>query len=275
MQSFLKNSNDTGTMHRTPSRSILLALVILLTLSGCATLKDVFNFSGNKKVNLHQPAENLIIKGLDQFNVGRYDTAEQYFTEILDRYPFSPQAVLAELKAADCKYFQEHYAEALLLYKQFEERHPTNEAMPYILYQKAMCNYNRIDTIDRDPDGAVQAIQDFSQLLRAYPVSPYTDEAKARIRAAREFLANHEFFVVKFYLRVEKYKQAEVRLKYLIAMYPNTLIIPRAKDLLAKIEAGNPPHSGFSEWFSDLSLPSWKSFFSSKSSIPSSSKKGE
>ncbi len=251
------------------------ALALLFALSGCASIKKMFDFSGNKKADLHQPAETLILQGLDQFNIGRYDLAEKYFTEILDRYPFSPQAELAELKAADCKYFMTKYSEAMLLYKQFEERHPTNEAMPYIMYQKGMCDFNRIDTVDRDPDGAIKTIQDFTQLLRAYPVSPYTDEAKERIRAAKEFLANHEFFVVKFYLRTGKYKQAAVRLKYLIAMYPNAMIMPQAKDILAKIEAGNPPHPGIAQWFSELSMPTWNTFFSNKSNIPPAAKKGE
>ncbi len=252
---------------------LLWAIVLPLSLSGCATIKNMFNFSSDKDVNIHKQPEALIIEGLDAFNVGKYDTAEKYFTEILDKYPFSRQAILAELKEADCKYYLEKYGEALLYYKQFEERHPTNEAMPYVMYQKGMCNYNRIDTIDRDPEGAIQAVQDFSQLLRAYPVSPYTDEAKARIRAAREFLVNHEYFVVKFYLRTGKYKQAATRLKYLVTTYPNAMITPRAKKLLARIEAGNPPHYGIMDWFADLSLPSWKSFFHSKSFDTSNGKK--
>jgi outer membrane protein assembly factor BamD len=253
------------------------ALLLPLSLSGCASIKSMLNLSSDKdvnNVNLHKQPETLIIKGMDAFNLGSYDTAEKYFTEILDKYPFSPQAILAELKEADCKYFLEKYSEALLYYKQFEERHPTNEAMPYVMYQKGMCNYNRIDTVDRDPEGAIQAVQDFSQLLRAYPVSPYTDEAKARLRAAKEFLVNHEYFVVKFYLRTGKYKQAATRLKYLIATYPNAMIIPRAKKLLARIEAGNPPSYGIMDWFADLSLPSWKSFFHSKAYNSSDGKKG-
>jgi len=137
-----------------------------------------------------------------------------------------------------------------------------------------MCNYNRIDTVDRDPDGAVQAIQDFTQLLRAFPVSPYTEEATARIKAAKEFLVNHEFFIVKFYLRTEKYSEAETRLKYLIAMYPDAMITPKAKDILEKIQAGHPPHSGFGEWFSELSLPSWRSF-TNRAALPPAKKTKE
>ena len=250
---------------------IFCAILLLVSLTGCASIKDLFDFS-SKKAEVHLPPETLIAKGLDDFNVGRYDTAEQYFTEILDRHPFSPQAILAELKAADCKYYMGKNYEALVLYKQFEERHPTNEIMPYVMYQKAMCNYNRIDTVDRDPEGVIQAIQDINQLLRAFPSSPYTDEAKARTKAANEFLVNHEYFIVEFYLRTEKYKEAESRLKYIIAMYPEAKIIPRAKDLLEKLEAGKPPHSGFAEWFSELSLPSWRNFID-RADLPPSKKK--
>jgi outer membrane protein assembly factor BamD len=257
------------------SMYIFCGLLVLFSLCGCASLKDMFDFSADKKADTQLPAEALTAKGLDEFNIGRYYMADTYFTEILDRYPFSPQAMLAELKSADCKYFMDKFYEALLLYKQFEERHPTNEAIPYVMYQKGMCNYNRIDTIDRDPDGAVQTIQDFSQLLRAFPDSPYTEEAKARIRAANEFLVNHEYFVVKFYLKAEKFSEAEARLKYIVAMYPDAMIVPRAKDLLARIQAGNPPKSGIAEWFSDLSLPSWRTFFSHKAAPPASPKKGK
>ena len=63
----------------------------------------MFTF-GKEKAEVHLPAEQLIMKGMDEFNVGKYYLAIDYFNEILDRYPFSPQAPLAELKAADCNY---------------------------------------------------------------------------------------------------------------------------------------------------------------------------
>ena len=219
------------------------------------------------------PAKMLVAKGMDDYAIGKYFTALEYFQEILDRYPFTPEATLAELKAADCKYFLEHYPEALVLYKEFEERHPTNEAMPYVMYQKAMCNYKQIDRIDRDISGAEQAIQLFSQLIRAYPQSPYTEEAKARIKAAREFLANHEYFVVEFYLRTDKIKEAEARLKSLLAMYPDSGVSSRAKDLLAQIQAGKPPKSNLSSWFPKMSLPDWSLFSDKSKDTPAEDKK--
>ncbi|SHH67700.1 outer membrane protein assembly factor BamD [Desulfofustis glycolicus] len=242
--------------------SLLLATVTLVaTISGCASIKDFFG-DEEEQVDVYLPAEQLIIKGMDEFNVGNYRPALQYFNEILDRYPFSPEAPLAELKAADANYYLERYAEALVLYREFEERHPTNEAIPYVMYQKAMCNYQQIDTIDRDITGATEAIQAFNELLRAFPNSPYSQEAQARIKAAKEFLVNHEFFVVQFYLRTEKYEAAEARLQYILSTYPESRIAPRATELLEMIKAGSPPAGGIAGWFKGLALPDWMDFLS-------------
>lgn len=248
------------------SRSLLLTLLsatlMTLSLSGCATMESWFGIGGEE---IQLPADSLAIKGMDAYDVGNYHEAAKYFDEIMDNYPFSPQAMLAELKGADCNYFMENYAEALVLYQKFEERHPTNEAMPYVMYQIAMCSYQQIDTIDRDTSGATKAIRDFTKLIKAYPDSPYTDEAKARIKAAQEFLVNHEYLVVEFYLRTDKYLDAKTRLKYLITTYPDASITPKAKALLSKIESGEKLGFNLSSWFSGLlELPDWHLFSSQK-----------
>jgi outer membrane protein assembly factor BamD len=252
-----------GCRRRLPYRGLALVLISLVMLGGCGSVQDVIKI-GEEKADVFLPAEQLVMKGMDEYNEGKYYLALEYFNEILDRYPFSPQAPLAELKAADSSYQMERYAEALVLYEEFEERHPTNEAIPYVMYQKGMCSYRGIDRIDRDTSGAVAAIQAFEELLRAYPDSPYTEEAQARIRAASEFLVNHEFFVVQYYLRAKKYNQAKVRLNYILAVYPDAKIAPQAQELLTLIEEGNPPRSGFASWFIDLSLPDWMPFVENK-----------
>ncbi len=238
--------------------SFLVVFSLLVLASGCTKVKETFRIEEKAEVSL--PAEQLIIKGMEEFNIGKYFLAIDYFNEILDRYPFSPQAPLAELKAADSNYYMERYEEALVLYREFEERHPTNEAIAYVMYQKGMCSYNRIDRIDRDITGAIESIQAFEELLRAFPNSPYTNEARARIQAATQFLVNHEFNVVEFYLRTKKYSQAETRLNYILAMYPDSHVAPQAREILDLIEAGTPPKYGIGHWFKNLSLPDWMDF---------------
>ena len=239
----------------------LVTACLLLTLvftTGCSgKLPALLDFSSGTKSPqvLQGEAKSLAAKGMDDYKVGKYFTALTSFNKILDQYPFSSEATLAELKAADCNYYQEHYQKALDLYKKFEENHPTNEAVPYVMFQMGMSEYKRIDRIDRDTSGATESIKYFNQLLRAYPDSPYTEEAKLRIEDARAYLANHEYLVAKFYVRTEHYKEAKTRLQYLLAMYPNAAIAANAKTLLAQLDAGKPPQSGIFSWIPKFKMP--------------------
>lgn len=255
--------------HCLSSKAFIAFFIVssLLFQGGCSTFKETFDFTsidedgnevGPRDINL--PAKKLIEQGMEDYSVGKYFTAIEFFEEILNRYPFSKEATLAELKAADCSYYLGRYVEAQLLYEEFENRHPTNEGIAYVMFQKAMCNYKQIDRIDRDTSGAEKSIALFRQLLKAYPSSPYTEEAQSRIGSATEFLANHEFFVVEFYTRSAKYDQAVIRLKYLLNAYPNSSIAPEARELLARIEAGDPPRSRITSWFPKVEMPDWDLF---------------
>jgi outer membrane protein assembly factor BamD len=246
---------------------LLLLSALLLSLQGCASFNEAFNLTsvdedGNEIVTDYSslPARNLLAQGMEDYSVGKYFTAIEFFDEILNRYPFSAEAVLAELKAADCSYYLERYVEALALYEEFENRHPTNESIPYVMYQKAMCYYKQIDRVDRDPTGAEKSLELFNQLIVAYPNSPYSREAKLRMATATQFLANHEYFVVQYYVRTAKFDQATVRLKYLLATYPDAEITPKAQELLDQIEAGNPPETRLASWFPKISMPDWAIF---------------
>ncbi len=215
---------------------ILLCIFLIVLLSGCSSTGRFFESSAPENLNLALPPETLVKKGMEEYNRGKYFVAVEYFNKVLESHRFSPQAILAELKVADCHYYMNRYAEAYVYYEQFEEMHPTNEAIPYVMYQKAMCYYKRIDTIDRDITGAQVSIERFQRLLQAYPNSVYVKDAREKITHAREFLANHEFAVAKFYLRTDQQPQAIIRLKYLLNVYPDTKIVSKAETLLKELE---------------------------------------
>ncbi len=259
---------------------VLPMLILLAACGGCSSMKDTFSFlpfvdAGDEAAAIpdQQAAANLLAEGMEAYNVGDYYEALQSFNQILDQYPFSPQAVIAELRAADCHFYRGEYLEAKTLYQEFEERHPSHPAIPYVMFQVGMCDFKRVDRIDRDITGAQDAIRDFSKLLRSYPNSPYTEEAKAHIAAAKEFLVNHEYFVAVFYVRTEKYDQAIHRLKYLLRMYPDSAIAPKAKALLARLEAGDPPKWGLRRWLPDLKMPDLKFWGDDKAAQKAAAKK--
>ena len=241
--------------------TVMLALAGLLVLPGCATMDGVFSFLGvGGGSSKPDSPDSMAMSAIDDFNRGEYSDALKIFDEIKERFPFSPHSLLAELKAADCNYYLEKYPEAITLYQGFEGNHPTNEAMPYVLFQIAMSYYQQIDTIDRDPGAATDAIAAFEKQMKAFPTSPYRTEADGRRLAALNFLANHEFYVAMFYIRTDELEQAEPRLRYVLDTYPDTKIAKGAQTLLADIKAGNPPKRTWRDWIPDLALPDWRTF---------------
>ena len=233
---------------------LVVAPLLLIALVGCA---------GKSSDPVVAP-EIMLNDAMEAYNKGQYSTALQDFSTLTDHYPFSKYSLMAELKSADCLYYQGNYSEAIAAYKSFEENHPTNEAMPYAMFQTGMSHYNKLDSIDRDPASASQAIAVFNKLIRSYPHSSYIDEARHRIKAARNFLANHEMYVARFYIKTDKMKQAEIRLEYLIDTYPDSSVAPEAEKTLALLKSGKKPRGSWTDWIPEVGLPDWEASTSDK-----------
>jgi outer membrane protein assembly factor BamD len=80
-------------------QSIILIVFLQFSLSGCGDLKRSFGFTsideeGNSTAQDYElPARDLLNQGMSDYSVGKYFTAIDYFQEILNRYPFSPEAL--------------------------------------------------------------------------------------------------------------------------------------------------------------------------------------
>lgn len=122
---------------------IVLSLLILAFTPGCSF------FSSNKS-DVEKSAQELATEGTREFKDNNYKNAIKSFTTLRDWYPFSKYAILAELKIADAHYKLEAYEEAIIEYQEFENLHPKNDAIAYIIYNTGMCWYNQIASIDKD-----------------------------------------------------------------------------------------------------------------------------
>jgi outer membrane protein assembly factor BamD len=214
-----------------PLQKLAALLLVVLLLHGCAW------FSSKKE---ETPPEELTKQGLEYFNSGKYYRALETFKIVKDRFPFSRFSLLAELKSADCEYYQENFPEAVELYKEFEKNHPTNEAISYVIFQIGRSHYYQIDTIDRDTSQASEAIKELGRLVRTFPKSSYVDEANILSERARTFLAENELYVAEFYFRTKKYLPAKGRAEFLLANYAGTKAADAARELLVKIAALPP-----------------------------------
>ena len=190
---------------------IILAFCAGLAFSGCA----------QRAADVEKPVHEHAAHGTEAFEEQEYRDAITYFGKLRDWYPFSKYAKLAELKIADAHYHLKEYEEAIAAYEEFEELHPKNEAIPYVIYQIGLCHYEQLDTIDRDQVSAKKAIGTFNRLLDNYPDDPYTSKAQEHYRLCLKSLADHDLYVGLFYYKTKHYKAALVRFRSVVQNYPD------------------------------------------------------
>lgn len=226
-------SRNAGRRKVLMRRILVLAVVGLLLLTGCASVKEWFGFGREQEKN----AQELAYDGMDAYNSGWYKKSIENFEKLKDWYPFSKYAILAELKIADSQYHLGEYGDAIYSYESFENLHPRNEAVPYVVYQIGMCYLEQLSASDRDQTPARKAIETFQRLIQQHPQSPYASRAREHINQCLKSLAEAEFRVGVFYFKSKHYQGALERFKRVISRYPDVGIHREAIGYIAKCEA--------------------------------------
>jgi len=165
--------------------------------------------------------EALYIRGSAEFQDGSYKKAREYFIRLKDEYPLHSLAILAELGIADSFFTDKQYPEAANAYSEFLSMHPTNEHIPYVLYQLGMCHYNLKGTIDRDQTETIKASKEFERLIARFPDNKFSLAAGKYLRECKQELAEQEFYVGQFYFRQKKYSAALNRFELIARNYAN------------------------------------------------------
>jgi outer membrane protein assembly factor BamD len=209
----------------------LLALVLMVALSGCSTVKGWFK---SKKPD--RPPEVLAQEGIKDLRKKNYIDAIETFEKLRDRYPYSDQAVLAQIKVADAYFYNKKYEEAYQAYKEFEKLHPTNKGVPYCIYREGLCCYRQRSTIDRDQTYTRKAIEEFKRLKQKFPQSQFIPKADKYLARCLKDLAEHEFYVAEFYYTTKRYQAAIDRYQGLIQDYPNFPKNAEAREHLKECE---------------------------------------
>jgi len=197
-------------------KTFLLALLLLLILSGCSYL-NLFNKPEPAKAS----PEVLYSQASAEYKDGHYKKAQEHFLKLKEEYPLHELAILAEVGIADSLYSDKEYAEAENAYSDFVSLHPTNKNVPYALYQLGMCHYNEIGAIDRDQTETIKAKKEWEKLVARYPESKFSSMAEKLIRECKQKLAEQEFYVGRYYLRQKKYQAALSRFEKVARDYAN------------------------------------------------------
>jgi outer membrane protein assembly factor BamD len=84
-----------------------------------------------------------------------------------------------------------------------------------------MCNYNQMESIDRDQTATIKARKNFERLIARYPESKLSTVAEKLLRECKQHLAEQEFYVGQFYFKQKKYQAALARFETISRDYAN------------------------------------------------------
>ena len=206
----------------------LFFAVLIFLLGGCSSVSLPSWPWSTAATQPNATAEALFDEGMTFFNNKRYVLAIDRFQRIKAEFPFSPQLVSAELKLAEAYYLNKQYPEAAAAFKEFQDLHPNNENIPFVLYHLGLVHFEQFTSNDRYQKVTEIAKGYFAAVVKDHPNSPYAAPAKEKLAKCLEYLSEYEFNIATFYFNEKKYPAAIDRLEGILRRYRDTPIAIKA-----------------------------------------------
>ena len=217
---------------------LILFAGLLAGLSGCGLLPEKIDETKDWSVT------KLYSEAKDQLDSGNYKLAVEYLEKLQARYPFGRYAQQAQLDLIYAYYKDNEPDSAIAAADRFIKANPRNPYVDYAFYMRGLINFSREETaINRffpnDPaktDTSVvrQSYNDFAELARKFPNSPYAEDARQRMLYLHNSLATHEINVADYYLRRGAYVAAVNRAEYVLQNYARTPVTATALAIMVK-----------------------------------------
>lgn len=218
---------------RSVVRLLLLATTALM-ISACA--------SNDQEEVL--PERTYYENAREAMNSGNFNEAEQNLDYLETYYPFGRYAEQAQMDLIYARYQNLDLEGARAAADRFLRLNPQSEHADYALYMRGLASYNLdiglaaryfpIDVDARDPGEQRQAFRDFSDLLNRYPNSQYAPDARQRMIAIRNRLAELEIHAARYYIKREAYVAANNRARYVVENYSTSPAVEDALIILAE-----------------------------------------
>ena len=217
-----------------PSKLIRSAVLVL----ACAAIVPVAGCARNKAKSdtayIARDVNTLYALAKETLDKQRYEDAAKLFDEVERQHPYSAWARRAQLMSAFSYYLAEKYPEAVSSAQRFLTIHPGNKDAPYAHYLIAMSYYKQISDVTRDQGVTAQAQQAFGELIRRYPESRYSADARLKQDLINDHLAGKQMEIGRYYQRSGKWLAASLRFREVVSDYQTTNHTPEALERLVE-----------------------------------------
>ena len=207
-------------------RNFLFSLIIILSFISCSEKKEKISLI--KEDNLEMQMIEAYNEGLKEFNNGDVFFAAKKFNEVELLYPQSIWAPRSILMAAYAFYSNLYFNDAIYELERFLEKYKNHPDTDYAYYLIAICHYNLIVDEKKDLGEIIKAKTYFNLLVKEYPNTDFSEDAKYKLELIDEILASKELYLANYYLDREKWIPAMNRFKKIVNQYDTTIFIEEA-----------------------------------------------
>ena len=199
---------------------------MILSFISCSEKKEKISLI--KEDNLEMQMIEAYNEGLKEFNNGDVFFAAKKFNEVELLYPQSIWAPRSILMAAYAFYSNLYFNDAIYELERFFEKYKNHPDTDYAYYLIAICHYNLIVDEKKDLGEIMKAKTYFNLLVKEYPNTDFSEDAKYKLELIEEILASKEAYLANYYLDREKWIPAMNRYKKIVNKYDTTIFIEEA-----------------------------------------------
>lgn len=221
------------------SKYLIIPIASLsLFMAACSTSTDP------SEAYKGESAEQIFQKGEEALRDKNYQEAIKRFEALDVQYPLGRNTEIAQLQIIYAYYMSSEYASAESAADRFVHSHPTNPHVDYAYYMRGLSNYYQnlgvfervfaVNLATRDLVQIKKSYNDFADLYKSFPKSPYAPAAHQYMIYLRNILAGHELDVAQYYYSRDAYVAAANRANLLVRHYEGAPTVPDALVLMVK-----------------------------------------
>ncbi|MCU7905333.1 MAG: outer membrane protein assembly factor BamD [Candidatus Thiodiazotropha sp. (ex Epidulcina cf. delphinae)] len=209
--------------------------LITLLLSGCSMPEQLDVTKEWSASQFYSEAKTALLDG-------EYDQAIKHYNGLQARFPFGRYATQAQLDIIYAHYKNGEPDSAIAASDRFIKLNPQSPFVDYAYYMKGLANYNRnqsfltsilpTDPSERDAGAALDAFNDFAELVRRYPESKYSADARQRMLYLRNNLAKYQIHIARYYMKRGAYLAAANRANRVVTHFQRTDAVQEALEIM-------------------------------------------
>lgn len=187
-------------------------------------------------------AQQLYASAQEDISDSNWTEARTRLQAVVSRYPFGIYAQQSLMDLIYVEWKDGESDQAMADIGRFQQLYPNHDGSDYVLYMKGIVSFTPDNALfmrvtqqnpaERDPKGIHNAYLAFTELVKRYPDSKYSAEARQRIAWLVNAMAEHEVDTSLYYYNRGAYVASADRAQQVITNFPNVPATEQALTLM-------------------------------------------